>query len=248
MDQTRTAVFTGGIAAALLAVFLMLGSGQAFAAGSDFGDAQGMTPGKTYSGYLKSMEGPQYYFFKTLGKKGVTYRIKASNSNTDALWGQLALTVTVWDKANSRQVKRFSVVAHSSDSVALKGLKPQKKYYVIVQSEGGTLNYYNENYTVRCTYKVIKPAKAKISTLKASSGKVKVTYGKVRYADRYQVAYKKKGASAWKIANNGTKRSKTIKSLKKGKKYTVKVRAQRTVSGKTYSGAWSAAKRITVKY
>lgn len=240
-----------GMAAALFAMLfaalMLLGMSQAFAAGDDYGDAQKMTSGTTYHGTLKDMEGAQYYRFKTLGVTGVNYRIKASNSNTDAPSGTWALAVTVRDQANSNTVKVLHVNANGSGYVTLTGLKKSKTYYLVVQSEGGTLNYYNENYTLRCTNMVITPAKAKVKTLKGYTGKAKVTYGKVTYAGRYQVAYKNKGSSAWKIVNNGKKLSKTLTGLKKGAKYTVKVRAQRFVSGKAYSGKWSSAKTVAVK-
>lgn len=177
----------------------------------------------------------------------MNYRIKASNSNSDAASGTWALAVTVRDQANANTVKVLHVNANSSGYITLTGLKASKTYYLVVQSEGGTLNYYNENYTLRYTNMVITPAKAKVKALKGYTGKAKVTYGKVKYAGRYQVAYKKKGSSSWKIVNNGKKLSKTLTGLQKGKKYYVKVRAQRAVSGKTYSGKWSAAKTVTVK-
>ena len=42
-------------------------------------------------------------------------------------------------------------------------------------------------------------------------------------------------------------KGKKIKSLKKGKKYYVRVRAYRVVNGKTYYGAWSKAKSKKAK-
>ena len=39
----------------------------------------------------------------------------------------------------------------------------------------------------------------------------------------------------------------TVKKLKSGKTYQVKVRAFKKVSGKTYNGAWSKVKKVKVK-
>lgn len=118
---------------------------------------------------------------------------------------------------------------------------------MIVQSEGGTLNYYNENYTLRYTAIVVKPYKVKIRSVKSKSRKLTVTYKKATYGQRYQISYKKKGTSTWKTVNNGKKLTKTISHLKKGKKYYVKVRAQRRVNGTWYSGKWSATKSVKVR-
>ncbi len=40
---------------------------------------------------------------------------------------------------------------------------------------------------------------------------------------------------------------KTIKNLKSGKTYTVKVRIIKNMNGSTYHGKWSAAKKIKVE-
>ncbi|MBQ0018475.1 MAG: hypothetical protein KBS63_04575 [Clostridiales bacterium] len=52
------------------------------------------------------------------------------------------------------------------------------------------------------------------------------------------MGYKQKGTSKWKYKTT-TSQSKTIKKLKKGKRYYVKVRAYTTVDMTKYYGAWS---------
>ena len=66
--------------------------------------------------------------------------------------------------------------------------------------------------------------------------------------DGYQVSYAMKGKKA-KTANitKNTTAKKVIKKLKKGKKYTVKVRGYKTIDGTKIYGAWSAAKKVKVK-
>ena len=44
------------------------------------------------------------------------------------------------------------------------------------------------------------------------------------------------------------KTSKTIKELKGGKKYYVRVRTYKVVNGKTYYSKWSKAKTVTTRY
>lgn len=92
------------------------------------------------------------------------------------------------------------------------------------------------------TYTVI-PAKAKITKLTRGSKRLTVYYAnqKASGVTKYQIGYKRSG-SGWRYTTT-TSTSKTIKGLKKGKKYYVKVRAY----GSTGYGAWSDTKSIKVK-
>ena len=90
---------------------------------------------------------------------------------------------------------------------------------------------------------------AKVTGLKLTSPKskqLKVKYTKGKGSVKYQIQYKAKGTTKWK-KTTATGTSKLIKKLKGGKYYQVRVRAVKTVSGKTYTGAWSAIKTIKVK-
>lgn len=66
----------------------------------------------------------------------------------------------------------------------------------------------------------------------------------------YQIQYsttKSFGSSVVKISlSSGTSASKTVKGLTSGKKYYVRARAYKTVSGKKYYSAWSSAKAVKV--
>ena len=92
------------------------------------------------------------------------------------------------------------------------------------------------------TYKVI-PAKAKITKLTRGSKKLTVYYAnqKASGVTSYKIAYKRSGAG-WKYTTSKST-YKTIKGLKKGKKYSVRVQA----IGSTGYGAWSDIKSIKVK-
>ncbi len=98
---------------------------------------------------------------------------------------------------------------------------------------------------------VIKPGKAKISKL--TSPKTKQLKVKIKKSQGgvtgYQIAYsssKKFAASKTKTISVKTT-GKTVKGLKKGRTYYVKVRAYKTVGGKKYYGAYSGVKKISVK-
>ena len=67
-------------------------------------------------------------------------------------------------------------------------------------------------------------------------------------AGGYQIAYNLAGKKAkYKVVKKAGTVSAWLKKLKKGKKYTVRIRAYRVISGTKYYSAWSAAKTKKVK-
>ena len=97
----------------------------------------------------------------------------------------------------------------------------------------------------------IAPKKEKVIYLKSKSKKkLTVKWNKDKRADGYQIQYStsSKFKHSTKITVKKYKTtSKTIKSLKSGKKYYVRVRTYKIVKGKKVYGSWSAAKRVTIK-
>lgn len=94
--------------------------------------------------------------------------------------------------------------------------------------------------------KVLKKPSA---TIKAGSKKITVKYAKVTDATGFQIRYRVSGAKKWTTKTYTSKKTvtKTIKSLKKGKKYNVQVRAMvKSGSKKAYS-SWTKTKTVTVK-
>ncbi|MBQ4650737.1 MAG: fibronectin type III domain-containing protein [Firmicutes bacterium] len=98
-------------------------------------------------------------------------------------------------------------------------------------------------------YKTSVPDKAVISTAKkADSTSLKVTWKKAGVGSGYQVVI----ATNSKFTKNAEKftvkgrssTNKTIKELKKGKTYYVKVRAYKTVNGTKLYGAYSVSKKV----
>jgi hypothetical protein len=100
----------------------------------------------------------------------------------------------------------------------------------------------------------INPKSTKISKLTVSKAvgkrKMKVSFKKVSKVQKvtsYQVSYRAKKSKKWKTVTVSAKKSSvTLKSLKKGKKYEVRVRAVKKIAkgaskGKYY-GAWSKIK------
>lgn len=98
-------------------------------------------------------------------------------------------------------------------------------------------------------YKTSVPDKAVLSAAKkASTTSLKVTWKKASVASGYQVMIatnSKFSKNVEKYTVKGrTAVSKTIKELKKGKTYYVKVRAYKTVNGTKIYGEYSASKKV----
>ncbi len=97
----------------------------------------------------------------------------------------------------------------------------------------------------------INPKATKIKSVSASKKKLSVKWSKVKKEiSGYKIMYstKKNFKSLTHTLTVGkTKTSKTIKGLKKGKKYYVKVRTYKKINGKCYYSSWSASKSKKVK-
>ena len=97
---------------------------------------------------------------------------------------------------------------------------------------------------------VKKPGQVKGLKLKAGKKKVTVNYKKVSGATSYKVTYstgKKFKKAKTVTVKSGKTVKKTISKLKSKKTYYVKVCAVKRVSGKNYTGKWSAVKKVKVK-
>ncbi len=124
-------------------------------------------------------------------------------------------------------------------------LRKGATYYVKVRAYevvGGKTVY--GPYSTRKSIEIAQPiAKAKITGIKKPAKRtMKVSWKKVTGADGYQIVYsrsknfKNKGIVTVK---SGKTLSKTIKNLKKGNRYYVKVRAYNNLNGKKIYGAYS---------
>lgn len=103
---------------------------------------------------------------------------------------------------------------------------------------GFWLSVNSTDYVKDTTLKSVKNTAAK---------KAKVTYKKSAGAEGYQIQYSLKKNFSGKKTVTSKKTSVTLKSLKKGKTYYVRVRAYRTLDGKTVYGNWSNVKTVKIK-
>ena len=142
---------------------------------------------------------------------------------------------------------------------------------IVTISKGTTVTYTDKKANQngkKYTYKIVAKASTGNSTLSKSmstcrvsrpvisflknsaSRKMKVEWGRNNKASGYQVQYSLKSNFASPktvtISKNKTV-SKVIGNVTKGRKYYIRVRSFKTVSGKKYYSAWSASKTVTIK-
>ena len=108
--------------------------------------------------------------------------------------------------------------------------------------------YYTGKLTTKCT---VNPPKTTLKSLSAGSKKLTVkwtkkTSGVTGYQIQYSTSKSFKSAKTVTVKKNKTT-STTIKKLKGKKKYYVRIRTYKTVSGKKYYSAWSSSKNKTTK-
>lgn len=116
------------------------------------------------------------------------------------------------------------------------------------QSSAATTNQQPQGNIKTTQNKPTAPDKVKGVVLsRVGSGKLKVSYKKVRDAKGYQISYStnKHFANAKKLTVKNNRY--TIKKLKKGKTYYVRVRAYKLDGSKKVYGKWSSTKKIKVK-
>ena len=105
---------------------------------------------------------------------------------------------------------------------------------------------YGKTYKLSYT---IKPKAVSLKTLTKGKKSIKVTWKKAAgQTTGYRIAYSTnanfKNVKYVKV-NGINKASATLKNLKANKKYYVKIRAYKTVGGKTYYSDWSKVKSVT---
>lgn len=93
----------------------------------------------------------------------------------------------------------------------------------------------------------IKPSKVNLESAKSESkGTIKVKWKTDKKASGYEVTYTLDGKKKSTIVKQNKNNSVTLKGLKRGRSYQVKVRAYTIISGKKVYGAYSKVKKVMV--
>ena len=194
-----------------------------------------------YSG--TTTEYPELYKIKTTGRSDSKYKFFVRTTYAKISWFQTAIEMA----GTGKTLGYCAYETPDRDIYAPpQSLKANSTYEFKVFGEGSSLGYEpGVNYDFIVKEIIATPAKGKVTSWKGGKKKATLKFAKLSKATRYQVACKKKGGS-YKYRYT-TKRTVVIKNLSKKKYYYVKVRGQRKVNGKYYSGKWSEVKKTKVK-
>ena len=92
-----------------------------------------------------------------------------------------------------------------------------------------------------------KPGKVTITRAAKLNQMIKVTWKKTKGAPAYQVQYRMSGKK-WKTLKKSVKGTRVIaKKLKKGKRYSFRVRTVSRIQGTNYYGKWTKVKTVRAK-
>ena len=196
-------------------------------------DYYGSTLGE-YSGW-----GYTYYKFTTSQASGVAYKVSVIAT------GSKEVRFSVLDEDYNLPWGGDSCVRAGEGRTLDLNLDLGKTYYVRI----GENDWYQTDsvpFVLKVKKTVEKPQAPVVKSAKAGKAKLTFKYYETQYAKKYQIAIMQNG-KGWKTYNNGARLSRTFKGLKRGKVYTVKVRAMRYFEGKWYAGAWSAIQKVKVR-
>lgn len=130
--------------------------------------------------------------------------------------------------------ENYDFTVHSSPG------KVGENYAVVALLEGVAKEFLQGDLDELTLDYYVNPKKASISTVTAGTKCIKVKAGtKVSSTggSKYQIQYRVKGTKSWKSVTSAAQTT-TVKNLKKGKKYEVRVRAKKG----EYVGNWSTVK------
>lgn len=178
---------------------------------------------------------------KTVGRTSI-YKVsdvKLSSSSYTYDGKTKKPTVTVKDSKGKKLVKNTDyTVSYAS------GCKSVGKYAVKIKFKGN----YSGSKTL---YFTINPKGTSMATVTGVKGGFRASWKKLTtQTTGYQLQYATSSgfASAKTVTiSKNTTTTKTVTKLKKGKKYYVRIRCYKTVSGTKYYSAWSSYKTVTEK-
>ena len=190
---------------------------------------------------------PMSTTFTSVTAGGRSIKLKWKNTSSQVTGYQIQYDTSMLFK----NPKSVNVKGASTVSKEIKSLTAGKKYYVRIRSYRTV-----DDVTTYSAWTIGKavtpnPVATTLKSVTAGSKKMTVKWSKVSsQVTGYEIQYSTSSSfsSPTKVKASGASTvSKSITGLKKGKKYYVRIRTYRTVSGKTYYSTWSAKKAVTVK-
>ena len=135
-----------------------------------------------------------------------------------------------------------------SGIVAINAAKNESEVSTALITAKTGLNKIKTDAQMTADENVIRATGISSISVKAGKRKATVKWSRNSKFSGYQIYYKQAGKKAKYAYASSTASSKTIKSLKKGKKYSFKVRGYKKMNGKTiYSNKWSATRTVRVR-
>ena len=215
--------------------------------------AKGIIKGKSVGKVEITVTAASTDFSKSVSKTVTVNIIKGANkitaSNRTLNYSAKAQSINLNAKASGGKITYKSNNSKVKVTSTGKVTIPAKFTGVvkITITAAGNSNYKKGTKTITITV----PTKTTLSSVSNSaSKKMKVTWKKNTSVTGYQIQYSLKSSFASPKTVTISKNSQiatTISNLMKGKKYYVRIRSYKTVSGKKYYSAWSAAKATTIK-
>ena len=183
---------------------------------------------------------------KTFTIKKAANKITASNFTRS--YSASAQNITIGAKATGGTLKYTSNNTKVKVTSAGKVTLPAK----FTGTVKITITAENSNYNKATkTISITVPSKTALSGGSSpAAGKMKVVWNKNTAVTGYQIQYSLKSDFSSKktvTISKNTQTSKTITGLTKRKKYYVRIRSFKTVSGTKYYSAWSTSKATTIK-
>ncbi|MBQ9180377.1 MAG: hypothetical protein IJ132_06220, partial [Firmicutes bacterium] len=134
--------------------------------------------------------------------------------------GNYYIKVYHMDEIYDEDVTRHTATLYHSRKNSYYKIPMKKGEHIYLNALGTD---YDSYWFIIRNADIAKPLKVALKSVKAGKKSLTVKFKAAKYAKKYQVAVKKKGAKKWKFYNS-KKLTYKVKKLAKGKKYQVKVR------------------------
>lgn len=224
----------------------------------------GLSAGNEYSVRVKAYTSKGWTAYSTYNTKHTTpaavksLKVSARSSTSVTLkWnkvtGAKGYYVYRYIPSKKSMTKIKTITNPSTTSAKISSLKSGTTYYYYVSAYVADGSSKKEGSKGSRLTAVTSPVKTQLSSVTSpSKTKIKTSWKKVSgSASGYQIYYSRdskfKNVVAKKSVSGQAATSYTGKNFTKGVKYYIKVRAYRTVGGKTYYGAWSSVKTVVSK-